>query len=140
MARERLAARIAAECETTTPVAREMADKYAPGAVEAALGEMKAQAAAGGIKKSKYGLVLWHLRNGAIAQPDIAKARRAAGLAKITGASLLKDQETGEICQYVTRMGSLLLMQNETGEHFKYEIDDAIARFLPDSEYAGVGE
>lgn len=136
---ERLAARIAAECDTTVPVARETVDKFGPGAVEAAVEAMKVQAVTGGIKKSKFGLVKWHLDNGAIAQPDIAKARRRAALNYITSGASLTDGETGEVCHYSHRAGNQLTMISESGQYFVVSADDAI-RLYKANEFAAAGE
>lgn len=137
---ERLAARITGEDEkVSTPVARQTVDKFGRAAVEAAIELMRAQAATGGIKKSKFGLVMWYLTNGAIAQPDIAKAQRAAALKHITSGVSLTDGETGERCQFSHRAGNQLTMLSESGQHFVVSADDAIRLYKAD-EYAAAGE
>ncbi len=135
---ERLAATIAAEGQTTDPVAREAVATYGAAAAAAALELMRAQAKKG-FRQSPYGFFLWHLRSGAIAPSDIAKAKRAAALKHITSGVSLTDVETGERCQYSHRAGNQLTMLSESGQHFVVSADDAI-RIYGAGEYAAAGE
>jgi hypothetical protein len=135
--RERMAAKIEAECDCTTPVAREMAATWELGAIDAALNEMRALAQAGKIRQSKYGLTLWHLRNNAISPEDTAKARRAAAIKAITDGGLLSDKETGQTCHFVNRAGNQITMAYDDGHNYTVSIDAAIDLYTPAKAASG---
>lgn len=133
MEREHMAARIAAECDTTTPIAREMASKWPLGQVEAALSEMRTAAQEGRIKKSKYGFALWQLEHSSIAPEDVVKTRRTEALKRIQSGDLLTDHNTGEQCHFVRRMpGDQLLMAYDDAQ-YTVTLDQALALYQPDA-------
>ncbi len=137
--RERMAARIEAECGTTAPIAREMADSWGIGPLEAALSEMKTLAAEGKIKKSKYGVVKWHLETHAVAETDIVRARRRELLDSIRSGCTLRDKNTGETAEVLSRTDHKIQIVYEDGQTYYITTSDILDRYER-IDTAGAGE